>query len=150
MQTRFPPVVIVLVFVVAMYGVSISPLALPFDTGANGWIGGALIAAGVVVVALGVARFRRQRTTVDPRDPAKASALVTSGIFGLTRNPMYLGMLLALLGTGTALGSGGAVLLALLFVPLITALQIRAEEAAMRKLFGAHYDDYAARVRRWL
>ena len=63
---------------------------------------------------------------------------------------MYLGLLVALLGAGVWLGSGAAVLLAAAFAPLMTVLQIRAEEHTMRVLFGEAFDDYAARVRRWL
>ncbi len=150
MQAKIPPPIVAAIVAVVMYGVSRSPGALAFDTGLNGWIGGALMALGAFIAWLGIAQFRRHRTTVNPLDPAKASSLVTTGIYRVTRNPMYLGILVALLGIGVLLGSGGALVVALLFVPLITALQIRAEETAMRELFGDDFEDYAAAVRRWL
>ena len=150
MQAKIPPPIVAALVAAAMYAVSISPLALSFDTGRNGWISGALLLAGVLVAALGVIQFRQHRTTVDPLRPNKASTLVTSGVFRLTRNPMYLGMLLVLLGVGVLFNSLAAVVLALCFVPLITALQIHAEEAAMHTLFGADFDAYKATVRRWL
>lgn len=150
MQAKVPPPIVAAIVAAIMYGVSKSPVALAFDTGFNAWIGGALILAGLAVAFLGVAQFRRHRTTVDPLHPTKASTLVTSGIYRLTRNPMYLGLLTVLLGIGVLFASGAALIVAALFVPIITALQIRTEEAAMRELFGAAFDDYAASVRRWL
>ena len=150
MQARIPPPIVAAIVAAVMYAVSRSAAALSFDTGMNAWIGGALMLLGALIALLGVAQFRRHRTTVNPLDPAKASSLVTSGIYRATRNPMYLGILVALIGIGALLGSGGAVVVALLFAPVITLLQIRAEEAAMRGLFGDAFDDYASRVRRWL
>lgn len=150
MQAKIPPPVVAALVAAAMYGVSMSPLALTFDTGRNGWISGALLLAGAVLAGLGVIQFRQHRTTVDPLRPNKASTLVTSGVYRRTRNPMYLGMLLVLLGLGVLFDSLAAVVLALGFIPLITTLQIRAEEAAMHTLFGTEFDAYKATVRRWL
>ena len=110
----------------------------------------ALVLAGLSIAALGVLAFRRHRTTVDPTRPDEASALVTSGIYGVTRNPMYLGMALAVTGIGLRTGSLIALSLAPVFVVALTKFQIRPEEAAMRKLFGEAYEAYAARVPRWL
>ncbi|MEO0614740.1 MAG: isoprenylcysteine carboxylmethyltransferase family protein [Pseudomonadota bacterium] len=150
MQAKIPPPVLAALIAAAMYGVSRSPWALPFDTGFNGWISSALLLAGAVVAALGIIQFRRHKTTVDPLHPDKASTLVTSGIYRVTRNPMYVGLVLILLGVGVRFDSLAALVVALGFVPLITVLQIRAEEAAMRDLFGSDFDAYAATVRRWL
>ena len=150
MQAKIPPPILAALVAAVMYGVSKSPWSLHFDSGFNGWISSALLLAGAVVAALGVIQFRRHKTTVDPLHPDKASTLVTSGIFSVTRNPMYVGLTLILLGVGVRFDSLAAVLIAVGFVPLITALQIRAEEAAMRDLFGSDFDAYAANVRRWL
>ena len=150
MQAKIPPPIVGAIVAAAMYGVSKSPGALAFDTGFNSWIGAGLMVLGALIALLGVAQFRRHRTTINPLEPEKASALVTTGIFRISRNPMYVGILFALIGIGFLLGSAGALIVALLFAPLITALQIRAEEAAMRERFGSEFDDYAARVRRWI
>lgn len=106
--------------------------------------------AGLAVDAAALLQFRRHRTTFDPTRPERASALVTTGLYGLTRNPMYLGMALVL--TGVALWVGNLLALGLIpvFVAVITAFQIRPEEAAMRRLFGEAFDAYAARVPRWV
>ncbi|MEL6870005.1 MAG: isoprenylcysteine carboxylmethyltransferase family protein [Pseudomonadota bacterium] len=106
--------------------------------------------AGIAVAVAGVVQFRLQRTTVNPIKIDTASALVTTGVFRWTRNPMYLGLLCFLLGVGMKLGNIAVILVALLFVPVITTLQIRPEEAAMTKLFGDAFEAYRARTRRWL
>ena len=109
-----------------------------------------LMLAGLGAAVAGVLAFRRHRTTVDPREPGKASSLVTSGIYGVTRNPMYLGMALIVTGFGLGTNSLIALSLAPVFVLALTKFQIEPEEAAMRRLFGEAYDAYAARVPRWL
>ena len=112
---------------------------------------GMSIAFGGGLIALAGARqFQRARTTVNPLAPQKASALVTGGVYRFTRNPMYLGMLLVLTGWGVYLGNAAAWLGLPLFVALLNALQIRAEERILRQRFGADYDRYAAQVRRWV
>lgn len=109
-----------------------------------------LAALGLVVIAAGIARFRQARTTVNPLKPEEASALVDSGVFGRTRNPMYLGMALGLAGLAVWLGHvGGPVMLAA-FVGYITRFQIVPEERALRANFAGAFDAYAARVRRWI
>ena len=110
----------------------------------------ALVLAGLGVAIAGVLAFRRHGTTVDPTRPERASALVTSGIYAVTRNPMYVGMALAVAGIGLRTGSLIALSLAPVFVLALTKFQIEPEEAAMRGLFGEAFDEYAARTPRWL
>jgi protein-S-isoprenylcysteine O-methyltransferase Ste14 len=110
----------------------------------------ALATAGAVVALAGVAEFRRVRTTVNPLRPERASALVTSGVFRWTRNPMYLGLALGLAGVAVGLSNLGAMVLLPAFVAWIDRLQIVPEERALLANFGAAFTDYTARVRRWL
>jgi protein-S-isoprenylcysteine O-methyltransferase Ste14 len=115
-----------------------------------GWlvVGAALAAAGIGVMLAGSTRFRAAGTPVQPWKPA--SALVVSGIFRHTRNPMYLGM--TLLYLGLALLFGDVVTLALL-LPVLGAIRwgvIAREERYLAARFGQPYFDYKARVRRWL
>ena len=98
----------------------------------------------------GLREFVRAHTTVNPMAPTRARRLVTSGVFSRTRNPMYLGMLLVLAGWGVWLGNAVAWLGLPLFVAVLNVLQIRPEERAMRQRFGAEFERYAARVRRWI
>ena len=94
--------------------------------------------------------MRRERATVNPLHPERATQLITSGLYRFTRNPMYLGLFLVLSGWGCLLGSAGPFLALPVFVWLISALQIVPEEAAMAKRFGAAYASYAQRVPRWI
>lgn len=114
---------------------------------AAGW---AVAAGAVGLIGSADLTFRRHRTTVNPFAPDKASALVTDGPFGFTRNPMYVGMALAL--TGHAIGRGGwrTLLPVAAFVAVIDRTQIPAEEAAMARLFEDDYAAYRARVPRWV
>ena len=106
---------------------------------------------GGLIALAGVREFARARTTVNPLAPQRASTLVTGGIYRYTRNPMYLGMLLVLIGWGVWLGNAVALLAGpLLAVLVLNALQIAPEERVMRERFGDDYARYAARVRRWL
>jgi protein-S-isoprenylcysteine O-methyltransferase Ste14 len=109
-----------------------------------------LLALGGLVGALGVAAFYRAGTTVDPTRPERASHLVTSGIYRVTRNPMYVGLAVGLLGWTMGLAHPGGLLGAALFVWWMDRFQIRPEERAMRRQFGAAFDAYAESVRRWV
>lgn len=107
-------------------------------------------ASSVALMGTAAAQFRSRGTTVDPLRPERATALVTSGPFRLTRNPMYVGM--AGLLTAHAIGLGGwrTLLPVAAFVAVIDRLQIRPEEQALQRIFGAEYDAYRGRVPRWL
>jgi protein-S-isoprenylcysteine O-methyltransferase Ste14 len=97
-----------------------------------------------------ITQFVRAGTTVDPLKPEAATALVTSGIYGWTRNPMYLGLSIVLLGWAIRLGTLSPFAGPLLFVPLIERAQILPEERALRVVFGKDYEQYCRRVHRWL
>lgn len=110
-----------------------------------GWL---LIAAGVLAMGLAVVALVRHRTTLIPRQTP--SALVTAGIFRLSRNPIYLGDALVLTGAVLVWDVWPALALVPAFVLLITRRFILAEEAALRAGFGAEADAWFDRVRRWL
>ena len=117
--------------------------------------GAAIIAAGIAIsgfcVAIaGVLAFRRHGTTVDPTDPQKTTAVVRSGIYRFTRNPMYLGLAAALLGWAVYLQNAAALLMLPVFLLYMTELQIKPEERALLEMFGSSYSDYKQAVRRWL
>lgn len=111
-------------------------------------LGGALGLAGAAVALPAARGFRRAGTHLEPWKPS--SALVTGGVYRVTRNPMYLGMALLYLGLALAAGSLGA--LALL-PPLLLVVRygvIAREERYLEALFGEDYRAYRRRVRRWL
>ena len=109
-----------------------------------------LALAGVGIALLGVISFRRARTTVNPLHPEAASTLVVSGVYRLTRNPMYLGLLLVLLGWALFLANALAFVFPAVYVPLMNRLQILPEEKALAEKFGTGFTAYSSQVRRWL
>ena len=106
--------------------------------------------ANALIVDRGLIAFLRARTTPNPLQPQQASTLVTDGIYRCTRNPMYLGMALALLGWAGWLAHP----LALACIPLAMAwlqrFQIQPEERILEQRFGEAFRRYRQRVRRWL
>ncbi len=110
----------------------------------------ATAAASVGLLASAAQGFRASGTTVDPLRPERASALVSSGPFALTRNPMYVGMAGLLAAHAVLRGSPMALLPAAAFVAVIDRVQIPPEEAAMTTLFGAEYEAYRSAVPRWI
>jgi protein-S-isoprenylcysteine O-methyltransferase Ste14 len=106
--------------------------------------------AGLTVLILAVRLFKKQNTTVNPIKIENASSLVTSGIFEYSRNPMYLGMALILLGLALMFNLIGGTLFTLLFTIYITKFQIRPEEEVMERLFREDFLRYKQNVRMWL
>jgi len=97
-----------------------------------------------------VRAVRKADTTLNPIKPDTATALVTSGIYRHTRNPMYLGMAVWLLAWSAWLGTPAGLVGAPLFVLYMNRFQVGPEERALHSLFGAEFDAYRSRVRRWL
>ena len=106
--------------------------------------------AGLSILILAVSLFKKQNTTVNPIKIENASSLVTCGIFEYSRNPMYLGMALILLGLALMFNLISGILFTLLFTIYITIFQIRPEEEVMEKLFGEDFLKYKKNVRMWL
>ncbi len=115
---------------------------------AGDWAGKGLIGLGIVIMAAGIWQMARHRTTVIPR--RNPSSLVTSGIFSVSRNPIYLADALILLGAILWLDAVVALPLVLSFVWLIQTRFIRDEEARLTAAFGPEFDLWAARTRRWI
>ncbi len=113
-------------------------------------VAGALVVVGLGFDLLGLIAFRASRTTVNPLKPERSTALVTGGVYRVTRNPMYLGMALLLLAWAVYLSSLLPLAGPVVFVLYITRFQIRPEERALQARFGDDFARYAARVRRWL
>jgi len=113
-------------------------------------LGGLVAAIGVGIAVAALARFRQVGTTVNPTDPSKASYLVTDGVFRFSRNPMYVGLVLLLLGWAIWLGSASPWLVPPLFVILLTVVQIIPEERTLHRLFGEQYVSYRRSVPRWI
>lgn len=150
LELKIPPPVVALLVAVAMW--SVAQRGAPIDMPA--WLrvmaAAAIALTGLGVSVAGVLAFRRARTTVNPMKPLATTALVTSGIYTVTRNPMYLGVLLVLVAWAVFLSSAWALVGPVAFVLYINRFQIAPEERVLSGLFGRAYSDYRARVRRWL
>jgi protein-S-isoprenylcysteine O-methyltransferase Ste14 len=150
LELKVPPLALVLVFVCFMWlisGYEGSPaLPLPWHVGIAVlcWI------AGVAVILAGMLAFRRAKTTVNPFTPEAATTMVDSGVYRFSRNPMYLGFLLALIGWAAYLSHLFAFALLPLFVLYMNRFQIEPEERALSSKFGSQFHAYAASVRRWV
>lgn len=110
----------------------------------------ALAGAGVLLAVLAFFEFQKVKTTVNPLAPKNTTALVTRGVYRFSRNPIYLGDLLILLGWAIYLENLAAYFALPVFVVYINRFQIRPEERALREKFAAQFDAYRARVRAWL
>lgn len=150
LELRVPPVAVWLVAVALMAALDRTLPALRFVVPARAIVAGVLLAAGLAVGLAGVAAFRAARTTVNPLEPARASSVVTTGIYRHTRNPMYVGLLLGLASWAAWLQSAAALAVLPAFVAYLNAYQIAPEERALRGSFGDAYVQYCGRVRRWL
>lgn len=150
LELKIPPVLVVLIFGALMWaGAKLAP-ALSFEFNRAAVWAIAVGGIGIVVAALGVIQFRRAKTTVNPLKPDTASTFVASGIFRVTRNPMYLGMLLVVLGWALFLRNGVSFLGAAAFVAYMNRFQIEPEERVLFARFGEQFTAYRAQVRRWL
>ena len=123
-----------------------TPFAVPDADWGHGIIAGALIAIGLTLIATGIRNFSRSATPVPTNQPTRA--LVTTGIHGWTRNPIYLGMFLIYGGVGVATRSPWTLILTLPLALTIRYGVIAREEAYLERRFGDAYRDYKARVRR--
>jgi protein-S-isoprenylcysteine O-methyltransferase Ste14 len=124
------------------------PLDLP-ETALMQWMpGGGLILLGVAIFAAGVRNFSHAATPVPSSQPVRA--LVTAGVHGWSRNPIYVGMFLLYAGIGIAARSPWVLILALPLAITMRYVVVAREEAYLERRFGDAYRDYKARVRRWL
>lgn len=151
LELKLPPVVVALLIGWLMWlfaklplGEQILPQTVRLELTAL------LLLLGAVVGLSGVIAFKRHKTTVDPTRPEKASTLVTTGIYQISRNPMYLGLLLWLAAWSCFLSHLLAMVLLVPFVLYMNRFQIRPEERMMEGLFGAQFEIYRRNVRRWL
>ena len=150
LELRIPPPVAGLVVAAGMWTVAHLPPILELPKLVRLLVAAVLIAIGVAVAIGGVMSFRRAKTTVNPLKPETSAALVSTGVYSFTRNPMYLGMVLALFAWAVYLSSIWALVGPVLFGLYITRFQIVPEERVLDRLFGAPFAEYKKRVRRWL
>jgi len=149
LELRLPPLPLTFVFALLMWAInSLLPLGLSF-TG-QALIASFLLILGLLFILPAAFSFFNAKTTVDPRTPDKSRTLVISGLYTISRNPMYVGMLLCLISLSMAQGNIFSLLLSFLFAWYITHFQIKPEERFLTEKFGDQYVQYCQKVRRWL
>jgi protein-S-isoprenylcysteine O-methyltransferase Ste14 len=150
LEHKIPPPVVGLAIAAGMWAVAGLPPIPRFSDAVRFSLITAFAAIGVAIALGGVLAFRRARTTVNPLKPETSAALVSSGVYSFTRNPMYLGMVMVLIAWAVYLSSVWCVAGPIAFAWFITRFQIIPEERVLEKLFGADFSAYRKRVRRWL
>lgn len=150
LEHRIPPPLLMATIAASMCGSSfwLAPASAPDRL--TFWLAMSIFCASAVILALGLNAFRIAKTTIDPVHIHRASYLVSEGVYRYTRNPMYLGMTLMLLGLATYLANPWTLLGPLFFAIFIDRFQVSPEERAMEANFGNEYLLYKQRVRRWL
>jgi len=150
LELKVPPLALVVVVAALMWGASYGTPKLDFSLPAKSFLSASLVLLGVVTCLSGVVSFRRVKTTVNPTKPDATTSLVVSGIYKYTRNPMYVGFVLVLLGWAAFLSNLAALALVPVFIVYMNRFQIQPEERVLSSLFPHEYPTYRAKVRRWV
>ena len=147
---KIPPIAQVIIMAAAMVGVSKVAPALKFSFSGSTALAVGLGVIGVGSSIMGVAQFKKAQTTPNPQALEQVSSLVTDGVYRYSRNPMYVGLVLILLGWALYLSHFLAFVLLPIFILYMTRFQIQPEEQMMAQKFGKTYQAYVSRVRRWI
>jgi protein-S-isoprenylcysteine O-methyltransferase Ste14 len=150
LELKIPPPLVFALAALITWGLSktFPPVDLAFDTRLPLALG--IAAIGGFISVAGALAFRRAKTTANPLRPHQATALVTGGIYRITRNPMYVGLMLVLLAWAVGLGSPVSLAGPVMFIMYMNRFQIGPEEAALAAKFGDEFEAYRSRVRRWI
>lgn len=150
LELKVPPPIVALVMALLMWQTPAIAGLVQIPYPARVLCAVILVCVGQGISVAGMLAFRRARTTVNPVKANLTSSLVIGGVYRYTRNPMYIGFLLALLAWAVFLANPIAVVWVVVYVLYITRFQIIPEERVLVSLFGAEYEAYKGRVRRWV
>lgn len=150
LELKLPPPVVALITACLMWLLSRLAGSFALPQYLRVVLGTALVVGGFAIARSGLLAFRRANTTSDPTRPGTSSSLVRSGVYRFSRNPMYLGVLLVLVGWAVFLANLLAFVVLPAFVLYLNRFQIAPEERALTSRFGADFAVYKTRVRRWL
>ena len=153
MRNRIPPPILTILTIVAIAVICSADYFAPMEARSLGIVKG--IAAIFFVIGLGMLLwagllFKTNKTTVNPFKPQKTSAIVGTGPYRFTRNPMYLGMALLIVSAGLFWTHWAALPVIVVFIAYMTHAQIKPEERALLETFSDDYAGYMQKVRRWL
>ena len=148
MKTKIPPPILALIMIVIIYlsSLTVETFTFSYQT-----------VLGVLVVAIGLGcavpsfrLFAKNKTTISPFTPSETTALVTSGMYRYSRNPMYLGLVLLTIAATIFFGTWLGIVIVVAFIFLLNLLQIIPEEEALLDIFGEEYVEYKKKARRWI
>ena len=147
-KTKFPPPLVALTF---GFLINHTKNTFPKIEIKNELIFGSfMIISGLIIIFSAIILFKKYQTTISPLNPSNATKLITDGIYKFSRNPMYLGLLLVLVGISIILNLTGGLFFILLFILYMNLFQIIPEENAMVDLFKDEFLEYKKNVRRWI
>ncbi len=145
---KFPPPLIFLFFLLAAYGLQhFWPISIGSSSGLK-YIGGGVIALGIGIVVLVAQSFKRAETNIEPWKPT--TKIISTGIYAYSRNPIYTGFCLVLIGIGIFLNSFWILISFIPSAILVNHVAIKKEEKYLEKKFREEYMLYKNKVRRWL
>jgi len=144
------PLMLVIIFIICMFVLDIIMPGFKVEFQFRSILSPAIFSFGVLVILFGGHLFRKAKTTVNPMTPEKSTELVTSGIYSVSRNPMYIGFLALLVACTIFIGNVVNFLLLPLYIGLVNKLYIIPEEKALEQLFKNEFIAYKTRVRRWI
>lgn len=150
LELKIPPPVVALLVAVSMWFARSWAPSLGIGIPWRPAVALALVMIGISLALAGVLEFRKAKTTVNPTKPETTSTVVATGIYRFTRNPMYLGMLMVLVGWAVILANAISFALVPMFVLYMNRFQIGPEEHVLSTHFSGEYVTYMQSVRRWL
>ena len=147
LNTKIPPPIVTLLCIGIIY---LFDIQIEYSEPDLKVVGRIFLILGLIIIFSAVLKFIKTKTTVDPTRPYKTSNLVISGIYKITRNPMYLGMLFLIMAYATYNNNVIGCIIIPIFIFYINKFQIEPEEIEMRKKFGESFENYCKKVNRWL
>ncbi len=150
LELKLHPPVIFILHVLAMWGVAELVPSLTYHIPGSKIVIMLILMGAAYFGISGILSFRKAVTTIDPHKPEATRTLVTTGVYSLSRNPMYLGLLLGLIAWSIYLGNIISAVFLITFVLVVARLQIMPEERILTENFGEEYIDYRENVRRWI
>ncbi|MBM4125870.1 MAG: isoprenylcysteine carboxylmethyltransferase family protein [Nitrospira sp.] len=148
LELKIPPAIVAALIAAGMWCVSFTLPAFTYAPMLVATVGLGLI--GFAIIGWAMLSFLEAQTTVNPMNPSSASVLVTSGVYRHTRNPMYLGIFLILVGWALFLANVLSFLVLPAFILYMNQFQIKPEERALKARFGREYLEYMAQAPRWI
>jgi protein-S-isoprenylcysteine O-methyltransferase Ste14 len=147
MKTLIPPPIVTIVFLFVIF---FTKDLFRFSLTLPSSLGFIIILVGLTIIFIAARQFKAVNTTINPIKPENASVLVNNGIFSYSRNPMYLGMLLIIIGFSIIQNLMAIIAIMPIWIIYMTYLQIIPEEEAMKILFKEDFVNYCKKTRRWI